>query len=198
MEKPSGLFVSDGFFIVFLTPQCKIQFFVLNLLLVKGVEIAGPEAWKVLWILGIAIFALFLFFIPRRKSKIKSKTKEPFILFRRIDISFKKNKKYNPDVLTLTIKNLGNTDHDISNPVLTFYGFWTYRKFKLMGADGYEYYPLVLEKGKSHTLNINLTKFFIFNEKLKRFPKANIRIYELNGRLIGKRKLFLQPSIYPF
>lgn len=160
--------------------------------------VVGPEGWKLLWILAILAVFLLLMSLGKRKKGIKTATKKPFFRLGRIELKLTKDKQENPQELTMKLINRGNTDMDIANPILTFYNFWTYKKFKLRGSDGYEFYPLVLEKGETHTLHINLKKFYVFNERLSRFSKAKIRIYSISGSLLAKKSLYLKPSIYPF
>ena len=161
-------------------------------------NVIGPEGWKLLFIVVVLIVALMLFFVPKKKNKIKSKIKQPLIKFRRIEVNIEKDKLYYPDYLTLSIKNRGNTDVDIDRPLLIFDNFWYKRKFKLRGYDGYDYYPLYLEKGKTHIHKINLLKFYTLDKKLMSFPKITIIIFTVNRKQIVKRSLFLRKTLIPF
>lgn len=175
-----------------------ILYFTSFVLLNEKPQLVGPEGWKLIYVFLIILAGLALFMIPRRRSKIKSKIKQPLFKFKRIEFIIEKDKKYYPESLKLIIRNKGNMDVDIDSPLLVFDNFWYKKKFKLKGSDGYSYYPLFLEKGKAHIHNVHLPKFYTLYKKLSGYPKIKISIYELNGKLLISRSVYLRKTLIPF
>ncbi len=159
----------------------------------------GPDGDKLLYILiGIAVLVL-VYLAAGRFSKNSSKSRNPSFFKREaIHITLEKDALYYPDKLTLSIKNNGNTDIDLDKPVLVFDNFWLKRKFKLKGTNNYSFYPLYLEKGKTHTLSIDLERFYSHDKRLKRFPKAKVILANVKGRKLGSRSVFLRKTLIKF
>lgn len=168
------------------------------ILLNESTPFIGPEVWKLIYLLLIILVGLALFIFPQKRKKIKSTDKQPLFKFKRIEFTIVKEPKYNPDNLILILKNRGNFDVDIDRPLLIFDNFWFKKKFKLKGSGGYEFYPLVLEKGKTHTHTVNLAKFYTLYDKLTNYPKVKICIYELNGKFLTSRSVYLRKILIPF
>ena len=124
--------------------------------------------------------------------------KKPFFKLRRIQVTLEKDRLYYPDVLTLTVKNTGNVDLDLDKPLLIFDNFWLKRKFKIKGMENYTFYPLYLEKNKTHTLEIYLNRFYSHDKRLKRYPKVKIIISDVKGRRLGKKSIFLRKTLFKF
>ena len=120
----------------------------------------GPEGQKLFLIAAAAVILLTgIILIIKPKSKIKAGKS---FLFRRkrIEVKVFSDRLYYPDYLELVLKNTGNVDVDIDQPLLVFDNFWLKRKFKLKGTNNYSFYPLLLEKGKTHTLKIDINRFY--------------------------------------
>ena len=159
----------------------------------------GPEGGKLLWVflvLGILVAALVLFF--RRPGNKKGKTKKPLISKRKVQIEISKDSVYYPDNLTLKVTNKGNVDIDLDKPLLILDNFWLKRKFKLKGMGNRTFYPLYLEMGKTHTLQIDLTRFYSHDKSLKKFPKAKIVISDVKGKRLGSKSVYLRKTLFKF
>jgi len=159
----------------------------------------GPDGDKLIYIFLI-IAALIVGFILTGRSSRKTKNRDSRSLFHRhrVRIGLEKSAVYFPDKLTLTVKNTGNTDIDLAKPLLVFDNFWLKRKFRLKGTNNYHFYPLYLEKGKTHTLDIDLLRFYGHDKRLKKFPKAKIYLEDVKGRKLGSRAVFLRKTIFKF
>jgi hypothetical protein len=168
---------------------CSIEVFAQN-------EI-GPDGDKLIIIFLIVIIVVSFFLLLNRLGK-RGKTKKPFFKFRKIQINLEKDRLYYPDILTLSVKNIGNVDLDLDKPLMVFDNFWLKRKFKIKGADSYTFYPLYLEKGKTHTLEIDINRFYAHDKKLKRFPKIKIAISDVKGRQLGAKSIFLRKTLFKF
>jgi hypothetical protein len=159
----------------------------------------GPDGDKLLIILFvIAILVLGFWVLNRFGKKRNGKTKRPLFPFRKIQVNLEKDRMYHPNILTLTVKNTGNIDLDLNKPLLIFDNLLTKRKFKIKGSDNHTFYPLYLEKGKTHTLEINLNRLYIHDKSLKRFPKVKIIIFDLKGRQMGNKSIFLRKTLLKF
>ena len=157
----------------------------------------GPDGNKLI-IVFLFIVALALVFVFMNRSGKKGKAKKPFFQFRRIQVSLEKDRLYYPDMLTLTVKNTGNVDLDLDKPLLIFDNFWMKRKFKIKGMENRTFFPLYLEKNSIHTLEIDLTRFYAHDKRLKRFPKIKITISDVKGRRLSSKSIFLRKTLFKF
>lgn len=158
----------------------------------------GPEGGKLIWFLLIPLIVGILFLAFRKKESKKTKVKKPFFLKRSIKIELEKDSLYYPDNLKLTVINNGNSDIDLDKPLLILDNFWLKRKFKLKGMGNRTYYPLYLEKGKSHSLQIDLKRFYTHDKKLKKFPKAKVSIFDIKGKRLGSKSVYLRKTLVKF
>ena len=157
-----------------------------------------PEGDKLLWIFAIliAIPLVYYLFLSKRLKRKNTSVKPGFRIGRNLKIELVKDKKYRPRVLTLRVLNKSKSDVDLEAPVLHFRKFWSKRKFKLKGIDRYEIYPLYLEAGKTHELRIDLSVFFNYDRKLKRFYWAKVRVVDKKGRTYSSRFITLRKSLF--
>jgi len=157
-----------------------------------------PEGGKLIWFFLILVLAVVLFLLFGKKGKKTNTTKNPLFVQRKIKIELDKDQLYYPDNLTLTVKNTGNTDLDLDRPLLILDNFWLKRKFKLKGMGNRSFYPLYLEKGITHTLQIDLNRFYSHDKSLKKFPKAKVIIFNVKGKRIGSKSVYLRKTLFKF
>jgi hypothetical protein len=157
----------------------------------------GPEGFKLLLVvLIIAAFVLFTF-IRNRIRQNKNYTHYKVLRKKEeVEINLEKNRLYFPDFLTLTIHNTGKADIDIARPLLVFKNLMMERKFKLSGLNNYHFYPLYLVAGKTHTLRIDLERFYGYDKRLKRFPKVTVLISNVKGKKLGKKSIMLRKTLF--
>ncbi|MCF6357602.1 MAG: hypothetical protein L3J54_07325 [Draconibacterium sp.] len=179
------------------------KLFTLSVLLlisqfVFGQNEIGPEGDKLIWFLLIPVPFIVLFFVFRQKNKKTVTRQKPFFQRNNITIEIEKDRLYYPDFLNLKVKNGGNYDVDLDKPLLILDNFWLKRKFKLKGMDNRTFYPLYLEKGKTHSLQIDMTSFYFHDKRLKKFPKAKIVIYDIKGKKLGSKSVYLRKTLFKF
>jgi len=175
------------------------SFFLLSSQLVFAQNEIGPEGSKLVWfLLAIVLLSVGFIFTAKPFKKNPKEKKQPFFRRRKLNIELKKDALYYPDFLTLKIKNSGNTDIDVDQPLLVFDNFWLTRKFKIKGMENHSFYPLYLEKGKTHTLQIDLNRFYRHDKKLKKFPKTKIILRDVNGKKLGHKSVFLRKTLLKF
>jgi hypothetical protein len=175
------------------------KYFLLFLILVLTLNLSAqnevsPDGDKIVWVLLIFLATAFIFFVLRKKGN----RKQPLIMRQRIKIELEKNRLYFPDYLTLTVKNIGNTDIDLERPLLIFDNFWLKRKFRLKGIEGRTFYPLYMVKGYNHTLNIDLSHFYSYDKKLRNYPKVKIAVFNVKGRQLGSNSVYLRKTLVKF
>lgn len=159
----------------------------------------GPEGGKLIWIILPVALLIIGFIIARNKGNKGKSKKEPFVLFpKKLLVLLEKDALYYPDNLTLTVKNTSNSDVDLDRPLLIFDNFWLKRKFKLKGVGNRQFYPLYLEKGKSHKLKIDLDGFYSHDKSLKKFPKAKVIVNNVKGKNLGSKSVFLRKTLFKF
>lgn len=159
----------------------------------------GPEGHKLLWMLLLVLFISAIFIVTAKPfTKKEKRKKEPFFQNRKVNISLEKDKLYYPNNLMLKVINTGNTDIDLDQPLLELDNFWLKRKFKLKGMENRSFYPLYLEQGKNHSLQIDLTRFYQHDKSLKKFPKAKITLFDVKGKKIGSKSIFLRKTLFKF
>lgn len=173
--------------------------FLLSSKLLFAQNEVGPDGDKLLWVI-LALVALSVVFLLFRKTEKKSASskKQPFFAFRRVRIELTKDRMYYPDKLELTIKNIGNTYIDLDRPLLVFDNFWLKRKFKLSGAGNRLFYPLYLEKGQVHTLGIDINRFYRHDKSLKKFPKTKVIAYDVKGKKLGSKSVYLRKTLFKY
>lgn len=158
----------------------------------------GPDGDKLIWILLIVLALIVLFYL------LGGTGKKPRLYFgsvfrrQRIHIELEKDRKYFPDNLRLSIKNTGRADIDLDRPLLIFDNFWLKRNFRINGMQNRTFYPLYLEKGKTHTLDIDLVRFFRHDKRLKKYPKVKIRINDVKGKTLGQESVYLRKTLIRF
>jgi hypothetical protein len=194
-------YLAEVFFLVFL-PQIIVgvkKYFLLFLILSPTLKLSaqnevGPDGNKLIWVFVIlaAIFIMIAVF------RIKGKRKQPLIVRQKITVELEKNRLYYPDFLALTVKNIGNIDLDLDRPLLIFDNFWMRRKFRLNGIGNRSFYPLYLVKGHPHKLNIDLNHFYSHDKKLKNYPKVKIKIFNVKGRQLGSKSVYLRKTLVKF
>lgn len=159
----------------------------------------GPEGHKLLWVvLLIVVISGVFIYSSKPFKKVNKKERSSFLGRGKIQITLDKDALYYPSNLSLTVKNKGNSDLDIDKPLLVFDNFWLKRKFRLKGQDNYSFYPLYLEKGKTHTLQINLDRFYSHDKKLRKFPKAKVFLTDVKGKKLGSKSIFLRKTLFKF
>lgn len=158
----------------------------------------GPEGHKLIWVFLVVLLIVLAFYFLFTKIKKKAGNSNPFFRFRRVKIEFTKDRLYYPDSLTLVVKNTGNVDIDLDQPLLIFDNFWMKRKFKIKGTGMHSFYPLYLEKGKPHSIQIDLNRFYRHDKSLKKFPKAQIVIKDVKGKILGSRSVYLRKTLFKF
>lgn len=193
-----------GYFLVFLREKLFVKrLLIFIILLISNSALfaqdgIGPEGDKLIWILLILIIIIVVLFIFRKKSSHPKSSGKPLFQQKRVSVELEKDMLYYPDKLKLAIKNMGNSDIDLDKPLLIFDNFWLNRKFKLKGVGNRTFYPLYLEKGKTHTLQIDLTRFYIHDKSLKKFPKAKVIVYDIKGKRLGSKSVFLRKTLFRF
>ena len=175
------------------------KYYILFLLLVSGLNLSAqnevkPDGDKLIWVLLVLAVTTVLFGFFRKKGN----KRQPLFVLQRIKIELEKNRLYYPDYVTLTVKNIGNTDIDMDRPLLVFENFWLKRKFRLKGIESRSLYPLYFVKGNTHTLNIDLNYFYSYDRKLKKYPKVKITIFNIKGKRLGSKSVYLRKTLVKF
>ncbi|MCY1720678.1 hypothetical protein OU798_10010 [Prolixibacteraceae bacterium Z1-6] len=176
-----------------------LVFLLLSSQLIFAQNEIGPEGHKLVWAVLVIVAVAAVFVLTARFSPQKQKKeKKPFFSIKKIQVDLEKDALYYPDNLTLKVKNTGTTDVDLTQPLLVFDNFWLKRKFKLKGMGNHTFYPLYLEKGKSHTLQIDLSRFYGHDKRLKKFPKAKVYLFDVKGKKLGSKSVFLRKTLFKF
>ena len=175
------------------------KYYILFVLLISALNLSAqnevkPDGDKLIWVLLILLVTIILVGVFRKTRK----GKQPLFIIQKIKIELEKNRLYYPDYVTLKVKNIGNSDIDIDRPLLTFDNFWLKRKFRLKGIESLSLYPLYFVKGNTHTLNIDLNHFYSYDRKLKRYPKVKITIFNIKGRRLGSKSVYLRKTLVKF
>ena len=158
----------------------------------------GPEGKNLVWFLLALPLIGIIYVIFRRKGGNTTTGDKGFFRIRRVKLELEKDRLYYPDYLTLTVKNNGNTDVDLDRPLMIFDNFWLKRRFRLNGMDNRLFYPLYLERGKIHTLNVDLYRFYRHDKRLKKFPKVKIVVSDVKGRRLASKAVYLRKTLFKF
>lgn len=157
-----------------------------------------PEGNKLIWIIVVLMALPVVYYLLFHKFFQKKLRIPGFnsLWKRSLKVELIKDRQYRPNVLTLKVLNRSRKDVDLDMPTLYFRKLWTKRKFKLKGVDRYEIYPLYLEAGKSHELRIDLSVFFNYDRKLKRYLWAKVRVTDTRGKRYSSRYVILRRSLF--
>ena len=159
----------------------------------------GPEGHKLFWVLIIIALVLAASVIGRKRFPSSAKGSDKKLFKRqKVGIKLAKDSKYYPDRLMLKVKNTGDVDIDLDTPLLVFDNFWLQRKFKLKGMANRTFYPLYLERGKTHELDIDLTRFYSHDKRLKKFPKVKVQLQNVKGKKLGSSSVYLRKTLVKF
>jgi hypothetical protein len=179
------------------------QIFLLMFLLYPAVpafsvNVKGPDGYALLGFLLVVVLPVSLYFFVRWLQNRKASTRNHRPLFARkiLEISLGKNQKYFPDYLILKVKNKGKADIDIDRPLLEFHKLIFRRKFRLKGSNNYLFYPLILESGKTHDLNIDLKPFYSHDPRLKSYPVIRVTVMEMNGKYSVSRSVKVRKTLF--
>lgn len=171
---------------------------VLSVQQVFARETVGPEGGKLLWILAGFMLLMVLMIFSFRGKRFSLSAQSLLKPGKKISIEISTDRRYYPDYMKLVVKNTGRKDVDLENPLLIFDSFWLKRKFRLTGLNNYRFYPLLLGKGETHELNIDINRFYRHDNRLKRFPKVKVVISETGGRRLGSRSIFLRKTLFKY
>ena len=158
----------------------------------------NPEGYKLFWFAGFIIFCIAVAYLFQYIRKKQGKSFSSNIRFKRkkLQVELTKDRLIRPKILTLTITNIGNRYVDLEAPLLEFRKLWSKRKFKLKRVNNLEVYPLYLEVGKKHVVNIELIHFFEHDRKLKRFYWGRIFLQDVDGKKFKSKHVSLRKSLY--
>lgn len=147
---------------------------------------------------GILVVVLLLVSVYFFVWWFKNKASHGPGIFRknRLSVALAKNKLYFPEYIRLSVRNSGEKDIDIDRPLLTFSYLFLKRKFSLKGINGYHFYPLLLEPGKVHDLNIELNHFYRYDAHLKKYPKVTVSIKDVNNRYSASKSVMLRKTLF--
>jgi len=162
--------------------------------------VVGPDGYRLLEVLVALLLPIVIYLfvkgVQRRKKPSEAGSKSSFLKRKRLEILLEKDRLYYPDWLKLTVRNTGSVDVDLEEPLLIFSSFWMKRKFRLKGTNNYHFYPLYLEAGKVHDLDIDLNRFYRHDRRLKRFPKVTVVISEVKGKTFPARSVMLRKTLF--
>lgn len=153
-----------------------------------------PDGDKLLYIIAFLATGVIVFFILGKKSMVK----KPLFIRKKVSVELEKDRLYFPDNIKMKVKNIGNTDIDLDKPLLILDNFWLKRKFRLKGMENRTFYPLFLEKGKTHTLTIDLNRFYMHDKKLKKYPKVVLVLTDVKGKRLGSKSVYLRKTLVKF
>lgn len=155
------------------------------------------EKETLLWII-ILLSILLLAGLGYEVRKIINSRKRGFFRFFRnvqLDIVLQKDRIFRPQVLTMTIRNIGKNEADIDAPVLEYRKIWSTRRFKLNGVNGNQIYPMYIGPGKRHQLSIETSTFHQYDREIKSYYWARILVTDVEGRKWKSNKVKLRKSL---
>jgi hypothetical protein len=158
-----------------------------------------PEKLQLLRIIGILLVILGLIitrgvwiFFQKRENYSRLFW---FLNKVKLEVTLEKDRLFRPRFLTLTISNTGKQEADLNAPVIEFRKIWTKRKFKLNGIKGQQIYPLFLNPGLTHELQIETATFHQYDREIKSFYWARIYVTDIEGYQWKSNKVKLRKSL---
>lgn len=160
--------------LILLTPVLLMAEFISGMDKSTLINIILGQALIIVFLVGYEIRRIF-------KSKGKGTIWRPFWRIKLL-VYLDKDRVYNPNVLTLTIKNTGKREVELNAPVLEFRKIWSKRKFKLSGSNGTSNYPFFLQPGNKHQVFIETARFHQYDEEIKGYYFARVYLSDVEGR----------------
>ena len=158
-----------------------------------------PEKLQLIRIIAILLVLLFLI-IGWVSWKFIQKKRNSGGFFRflkkvKLEVILEKDRLFRPQLLTITITNIGKYEADLDAPVLEFRKIWTNRKFKLNGIKGQQVFPLFLNPGITHQMRVETATFHQYDREIKSFYWARIYVSDVEGRKWKSNKVKLRKSL---
>lgn len=160
--------------------------------------VSGVDKETLAWIVLLqAILLILLLGIVIQKY---FRGKRPTFFFRllrkvKLDVLLEKDRVFRPQVLTMTIRNIGKYEADIDAPVLEYRKIWSTRRFKLNGYNGKQIYPMYIGPEKSHQLSIETSTFHMYDREVKKYYWARILVTDVEGRKWKSNSVKLRKSL---
>ena len=158
-----------------------------------------PEKLQLLRIIAILVIILGLLMargIWKFFQKKENRSRIFWFLNKvKLEVTLEKDRLFRPQVLTMTISNIGKQEADLNAPVIEFRKIWTKRKFKLNGIKGQQVYPLFLNPGLTHELQIETATFHQYDRTIKSFYWARIYVSDVEGHQWKSNKVKLRKSL---
>lgn len=155
----------------------------------------GPDGYFPLLVIGLLVVVPLLVWALLRLRTGRVADWFPWMAKRRLDIDLVPNRSYRPVSLTLVVRNQTRKDVDIEAPVLLIRKLWSIRKFRLKGINRAEIYPLYLEKGKTHELQIHLSVFHKHDPSLRSYYWARVLLKDKTGNRYATNYVTLRKSL---
>lgn len=159
--------------------------------------LSGVEKETLAWII-ILLSVLLLVVLGYEIQRIQRKKSVGFFRFFRkvtLDVTLEKDRLFRPQVLTMTIRNIGKNEADIDAPVLEYRKIWSTRRFKLNGVNGNQIYPMYIHPGERHQLSIETSTFHQYDREIKSYYWARILVSDVEGRKWKSNKVKLRKSL---
>ena len=174
---------------------CLLLYFSFPFLCFGQSEVA-PEGYGLVVLLGLLVgVPLFLWLLAKAgKGRMFGSLNRHSR--GQVDVWLTKDRKYRPKVLTLRVENRTKKAVDLNGPVLMIRRLWSVRRFKLKGVNGARIYPLYLEAGKTHELQLQLNAFYQHDPSLRSYYWARVGVSDTAGRTYTTKYITLRKSLF--
>ncbi|HEY3372175.1 MAG TPA: hypothetical protein VGK10_15070 [Prolixibacteraceae bacterium] len=157
-----------------------------------------PEKLQLYRIIAFLLIILGLL-IAWEAWKYSQKKTNSWGLFRmlskvKLEVSLEKDRLFRPQILTMTICNIGKQEADLNAPVIEFRKIWSKRRFKVNGIKGQQVYPLFLYPGLIHQLEIETVSFHQYDRSIKGYYWARISVTDVKGHQWKSNQVKLRKS----
>jgi hypothetical protein len=160
-------------------------------------ELSPSTLMLLKWGLIIIVLVIGYFFLDRSRTFAKgpsgkklsfSKKRVPYAA----EIELTKSKRFNPSNILMTVTNTGTKEIDLYAPVITFKRWFTKRKYRVLRVRHSEIYPILIEPGRTSTLDISLDQFYETVPELQLACRMNIEMKDRNGKKFNSRTIRLK------
>ncbi len=149
------------------------------------------------WILITSVLVIGYLFLTRTRTFAKGTDGKKLSFNKRrvpyaAEISLEKSQKLNPSIIGMTVTNIGTNEIDLNSPVIIFKRWFSKRKFKVLKVEHSEIYPILLEPGKTHGLDISLDQFYEAVPELQLACRVSIEMKDRNGKRFKSQTIRLK------
>jgi hypothetical protein len=108
------------------------------------------------------------------------------------EIHLSKNRRLSPSIIEMSVTNTGIKIVDLEAPIIIFKRWFTNRRFRILKVEHSEIYPILLDPGRTSTLEISLDQFFESVPELQLACRMSVEMKDRKGKRFKSQTIRLK------